>query len=256
MGKFAGVRTSMRKKQLIHPLLGHKWCGLDWALTRSIAAPYSFRFYANAAEREKWLRAVRWAKALPRRIGENCAIDAFGGIGILAVLYGEIGFQVLAIEKNRLLAAALLINMIPQGAVGAPWRLRISDHVFARWGHIVRLGDNRDTLSKMPDSDPSVRLIDLDAYAGCAPQIKEAVRILRTGNLFVTAGDLVAGVRFKDWSYTARRYGVEFSGPREAYPEKVLFPFIEKEAASRGKSAELIDAFTFPTIARINIRIF
>lgn len=227
MGKYLGI--SQDWKMVRHPVF--------W---ESIYVPADYEFYNTPAEREKFRKALSWTGEVSRvfsRQGEKpVALDVFAGAGILTIIYLHFGFEVIAIEKNVSLSSSLLKNVQKAGAV-------------------VYTDDNLNVLAKIESNHPKIKLIDLDPYDSCLPQIGEAVRILRNGFLFITAGDIYAGARFKSWQFTERRYGVRFNGNFEAYPVKVIYPYIAGEAKKLGKSAKLHDFFAFPTICRLCVEI-
>jgi len=227
LGKFLG--NSSRLKRVKHP-----------TLQRHLHVPSDYQFYNNPAEREKLERTKAWLLHLPVS-PENGGIvlDAFAGVGVLTTLYLHFGYQVIALEKNPLLVPALQRNVRVCSAATAT----------------VYEGDNLEVLQRHESNDPTVRLIDLDPYGSCVAQIQEAVRILRHGFLFVTSGDIYAGARFRSWGFTEKRYGIPFSGAWKDYPVEVLYPFIQRVCEVSGKTAELCDCFSFPTIARVCARI-
>lgn len=230
MGKYVGRSTG-------HKLVRHPVLGTD------MAVPKDFKFFGNGAEKEKWERAARLAADFFKEIsvdpGPKMVVDAFAGAGVLSLVYSAIGYRVIGMENNPSLFSALVCNFLAGQKTG---------NNFFR-------ADNMEILPKFSDNDPRISIIDLDSYSSCVSQIREAARILKNGLLFVTAGDIYAGARFKNWAFAKKRYGIGFSGPENDYPEKVVFEFARREFARRGKSAKLLDSFAFKTMCRICVRV-
>ncbi|MBI2625060.1 MAG: RsmD family RNA methyltransferase [Candidatus Nealsonbacteria bacterium] len=231
MGKFQ-INDTEALKKVEHPLIKN----------REFYIPESYRFYNNLAEKDKWQRTRVWLgrviDTIYIRLHRDIVLDAFAGAGVLSAFYLLHGYQVIAIEKNPALALALKENVKSFIAPAA---------IFEE--------DNMGVLTLFENNDPRIKIIDLDPYGSCLPQIKEAARIIKSGFLFITCGDIYAGSRFKNWSFTKNRYGIEFSGPAKDYPVKVIYPFIQKEFQKRDKSTQLLDYFSFPTICRLFIAV-
>lgn len=232
MGKFRG--NSSELKEVIHPVL-----------KKPIFVPFDFEFYGNGAEKEKFKRTVQWLGKVSDWSGGrsegDTALDAFAGAGVLAMVYLDFGYKLIAIEENPVLFSALKKNTL--GAAKGKTRIGVHQR------------DNMDLLPKFRSDDSRIKIIDLDSYNSCVLQIRQAARILKSGFLFVTAGDIYAGARFKNWKFTKERYGIDFFGPPEDYPKNVIFQFIKDKFKRYGKQAELRDYFSFPTICRLCVQI-
>ena len=228
MAKYVGETNVL--KTVAHPLFA-----------REMLVPEDYKFYGNGAERAKFEKAYEWAGAYKRsRRGSSrvCVLEPFAGAGVLSLIYSHFGFMTRGVEANSSLFRALEANLDED-----------------KTEHSLSNCDNSVFLSQMKSNDMGINIIDLDAYGSCVPQIVEAARILGRGLLFVTAGDIMAGARFKDWSFTKVRYGVDFYGDEQDYPREVLYAFVNREFRKRGKKTELLDRFAFRTMCRICVSV-
>ncbi len=232
MGKFTGNCLDLKKAE--HPLL-----------KKPLYLPVDYEFYQNGAEKEKFSRTFLWLSRINKRNlwspAETIVLDAFAGAGGLAMIYLDFGYKLIAVEKNPFLFSALKKNIL--------------DAAGEKRKEGIHPGDNMSFLPMFRNDDSKIGIIDLDSYNSSVPQIRQAARILKNGFLFVTAGDIYAGARFKNWRFAKARYGIDFSGPAEDYVEKVIFQFIKNEFKRYGKSVELRDWFSFPQICRLSVQV-
>lgn len=228
MGKYRG--DSILLKAVKHPLLD-----------KQMFVPEDYEFF-KLAEEGKLQKAQKWLDVFKNWGKEKIVLEAFAGAGILTMIYIDNGYKPFAIEKKHGLSEALKKNI----------ELYFRDFPKMRCLH----ADNMDILPNVSSDSRYIKIIDLDSYSHCVPQIKQSARILKDGLLFATSGEIYRICRFKNYSFIKERYGMTFDGSYKDFPEAVLYEFIKKEFANRGKKTELFDMFIWPTICRLCIKVY
>ncbi len=229
MGKYIGDSVGIRVAE--HPFL---------KIPMFVPEDYTFfkqAEYGKLASASKWLgQFAHWAPLRERGV----VIEAYAGAGILSMIYLEAGYMPLGIEIKEGLTKALRKN-------------------FERYPDSPSLALNLDNAAVLREMDTDCRItkiIDLDCYSHCIPQIQEAARILKRGLLFVSSGEAISICRFRKYFLAEKRYGISFSGPTyKDFPEKVMYEFIRREFAKRGKKAEFVEAVARPTLYRLCVKV-
>lgn len=227
MGKYTGGATALTRAT--HPRTGQQ-----------IYVPDDYEFFKQA-ERGKLTRAEEWLDAYRHWGSGTRVLEAYAGAGLLTVIYLNHGYTPLAIEQKPGLVKAL--------------RKNVRRYHVGRGTPECVLADNMSVLPQLPTNARGMRVIDLDSYGSCVPQIDEAARILSKGLLLVTSGEILTLCRFRRTDFIEKRYGFGFDGSWREFHERVVYRYVKQAFAKHDKKTELVDAFVWPTICRLCIKV-